>query len=101
MPDFTKYAYEEVFRYYDFERSDSLDGLADGETLSSVTVTCKDTAGNDCTSAMISNSAVVSSSAKAVYKLKAGTAGTSYIIYVKGVTSEGQKMEGRVTVDVV
>ena len=101
MTDFTKYEYEEVFRYYDFEREDGLDGLGDGETLSSVAVTCQDADGADCSADMISDAAIVSGTFKASYKLKAGTAGETYTVVVQVETSEGQKLEGRATIEVI
>lgn len=100
MADFEKYAYEEVFRYYEFSRTDGKDGLATGETLSSCAVTCVDENDTDCSTAMISDASVVEST-KVKYKLKAGTAGKSYSVIVKVVTSNGQKLEGFVAIDVI
>jgi hypothetical protein len=97
MADFKKYAYEEIWRYFNFDRGDDYDGLAVGETLSSVTVTCEDSTGTDVTSTMISGAAV-SSAALAVYMIKGGTAGETYTVIIRGVTSESQKLEGRATV---
>jgi hypothetical protein len=99
MADFEKYAYEEVFRYYEFARTDGRDGLASSETLVSQTVTCADESGSDCTAAMISDTSY--SGTKVIYKLKAGTAGKSYTITVKAVTSNGQKLEGTADIDVI
>jgi hypothetical protein len=100
MADFEKYPYEEVFRYYEFARTDGRDGLASDETLSSCTVACVDADGTDCSTAMISNAAVVENT-QVKYKLKAGSAGTSYTVIVKAVTSTGQKLEGTASIDVV
>jgi hypothetical protein len=37
---FRKYAYEERYRFYEFARTDGLDGLAEGEEIVSYAVTC-------------------------------------------------------------
>lgn len=97
---FTKYAYEERTRYFEFKRDDGRDGLATGETLTSPTVTCADAdTGADCSSSMISGVSVVDDT-KVAYTLKAGTAGSSYILDIRAVTTTGQKLEGKVEVEV-
>ena len=98
MADFEKYTYEEVYRYYEFARTDGKDGLASGETISTATVTIADDAGVDASAAMISN--VTPTSTMVSYKLKAGTAGEDYVLTVKAVTSNGQKLEGVVSIEV-
>jgi hypothetical protein len=101
MVDFQKYAYEEVYRYYEFKRSDGKDGLATGETISTPAVTCKDaTTGTDCSADMISNVSVVNST-QVVYKLKSGTVGSTYTVEVKALTSSGQKLEGKATIEII
>lgn len=98
--DFEKFDYEEVFRYFQFKRTDDQDGLADDETIISQTVTCQDlVTGVDCSSDMISN---VSSllGTQVIYKLKAGIAGNLYKIIIKVVTSNTQKLEGSVIIKV-
>jgi hypothetical protein len=100
MADFEKYAYEEVYRYYEFERTDGKDGLAESETISTQAVTCEDENGVDCTSTMISNASIVDGT-MVKYLLKAGTAGQSYTVIVKVVTSNGQKLEGFAEIDVI
>ncbi len=101
MIAFQKYAYEEVFRYYEFARDDGKDGLASGETLSSQTVTCTEKiAGTDRTVTMISDTSIIDST-KVSYKLKAGAAGTIYYVDVRVVTSSGQKLEGKIEVEVI
>ena len=99
MADFTKYAYEEVWRYYEFKRTDGKDGLAGGETLSTAAVTCLDEALADQSATMISD-VTITASTMVVYKLKAGTAGQAYQVIVKVVTSTGQKLEGVVDISV-
>lgn len=102
MADFTKYAAEERFRYYDFERDDGRDGLAAGETIVTPSVTIEDSAGTDCSAAMISNVAVSgTTSRKVVYKLKAGTKGEIYDLTASGVTSAGQTVVGKSTIEVI
>lgn len=101
MTDFTKYTWEEVFRYYDFEREDGFDGLGDGETLSSVAVTCQDADGADCSGDMISDAAIVSGTFKVKYKLKGGTAGETYTVIARVETSEGQTIGGSATIEVI
>ena len=93
--DFTKYAYEEVFRYFEFCRGDGKDGLAVGETLSVQAVTCveKETS-KDCTSAMIGRTSIVNQT-QVKYLLKAGTPGKNYQGIVKVTTSNSQKPEGK------
>lgn len=93
--DFTKYAYEEVFRYFEFRRGDGKDGLADGETLSAQAVTCvgKGTS-TDYTSAMIASTSIVNQT-QVKYLLKAGTLGRNYHVIVKVTTSNSQKLEGK------
>lgn len=96
--DFTKYAYEEVFRYYEFKRIDGKDGLATGEIIVSHAVTCREkSTGTDVTSTMISNASIVDDT-QVTYKLKSGEAGKTYQIIIKAVTSAGQKLEGVVEI---
>jgi hypothetical protein len=90
---FEKYAYEELFRYFQFRRPDKNDGLADDETIISATVICKDSTGTDKSSEMISDISVVEDT-KVKYKIKAGSEGEAYIVYIKGVTSKGQAPQG-------
>jgi hypothetical protein len=49
---------------------------------------------------MISDDSIVENT-KVKYKLKAGTAGKSYTVIVKAVTSSGQKLEGTADIDVI
>ena len=100
MADFTKYAYEEIYRFFEFKRTDGKDGLATGETVDSAVVTCADSAGVDCTAAMISNTSTVNST-QVTYKLKAGSVGKAYTVTIKAVTSLGQKLEGIATIAVI
>jgi hypothetical protein len=100
MADFTKYAYEEVYRYYEFKRTDGKDGLAGGEILSTCAVTCLDANGADQSATMISGATIVNST-QVSYLLKAGTAGQSYTVVVKVVTSSSQKLEGVSDIDVI
>jgi hypothetical protein len=98
---FRKYAYEEVYRAYEFARDDDLDGLASGETISSHVVTCAEkVAGTDRTATMISNTSVVSGT-QVSYLLKGGTAGTEYVITVTAVTTLGQKHKGVVDISIM
>jgi len=100
MKNFQKFTYEEVYRFYEFKRPDDKDGLASDETITSHAVTCEEkVSGTDCTAAMISNTSVIDGT-KVAYMLKAGTAGTAYYVIIKVVTSTGQKLEGKVTIDV-
>lgn len=101
MINFRKYAYEELWLYYAFARADGKDGLAAGETISSVAVTCLDSGGVDKSATMISDAAVHSPATTIIYKLKGGTAGSTYTVVVKAVTTEGQKIEGTSTVEVI
>jgi hypothetical protein len=98
--DFEKYAYEEVYRYFQFKRTDGKDGLATNEILVSHSVTCKEKeTGADYTSTMITNTAI-SGETQVVYLLKGGVSGTLYNIEVKAVTTQGQKLEGFVEIAV-
>jgi hypothetical protein len=99
MVVFEKYAYEEVFRYYEFKRTDGKDGLATGETITAHTVTCADADGLDCSAAMISSTSVVDDT-RVTYKLKAGEAGETYTVTVTATTSAGQKLKGVVKIRV-
>lgn len=101
MTHFQKYAYEELWRYYAFARADGKDGLITGEELSTVAVTCLDSTGTDKSSTMISDAAIHTTKTTAVYKLKGGTAGETYTVVVKVVTTNGQKIEGTATVEVL
>ena len=100
MPDFTKYAYEEIFRYFQFKRPDGQDGLGAAEILSSQAVTCaeKETL-VDTTATMISDTGIYDNT-QVIYKIKGGTVGKSYYVYVRAITSTGQKLEGDVIVTV-
>jgi hypothetical protein len=100
MADFTKYAYEERWRYYEFQRDDGKDGLATGETIATHAVAIADANGADCTTAMISSTSVVDDT-RVAYLLKAGVAGQTYTLTVTAVTSEGQKLKGVVEISVV
>ena len=98
MADFTKYTYEERYRYYKFKRPDGEDGLAAGEILVSHTVEALEkSAGTDVTATMISNASIVDDT-QVTYKLKAGEAGKTYQIIIKAVTSAGQKLKGVVEI---
>lgn len=101
MINFQKYAYEELWRYYAFARADGKDGLITGEELSTVAVTCLDSTGTDKSSTMISDAAVHTTKTTAIYKLKGGTAGETYTVVVKVTTTNGQKIEGTATVEVL
>jgi len=101
MINFTKYAWEEVHRYFEFKRPDGKDGLAVGETVSSVTsMTSTDSNGIDCSSDMLA-SVVVANNTQVSYTLKAGTVGMSYVLDIKVVTSLGQHLEGKVNISVI
>lgn len=101
MVAFQKYAYEERYRFYEFARTDGLDGLAAGEEIESHTVACAEkVSGTDRTAAMISNTSVLNGT-QVTYLLKGGTAGTIYVITITAVTIFGQKLEGRVEIAVV
>jgi hypothetical protein len=89
---FEKTAYEEIYRYRDFAP-----WLAAGETLTTVAVlsTEKGT-GTDVSADMIASAGTYGTPAtKAKFTLKAGVAGTTYIIKVQVTTSGGQKFESR------
>jgi len=73
------------------------DGLAPEETISSPEVTCEDKDGVDCSSDMISNVSVYEDT-QVTYKLKGGTAGATYNIIVKTVTTNNQKLQGKVEI---
>lgn len=88
----TKTPYEEIFRYHQFRRADGRGWLNDQETLSTVAVTVKDSAGVDQSSTMVSGAAVYQQT-YAVYMLKAGTSGTAYTVNIRATTSNGQKFE--------
>lgn len=101
---FTKRNYEEIFLYHEFARSDDRGWLEDAETLSTVAVTCYDSASVDKSSTMISDATIITgnqTSSRVKYKVKAGTAGETYTIKIKVVTSTGQKFEDQVTLKVV
>jgi hypothetical protein len=100
MADFWKYASEVRWRYYEFKRTDSQDGLAPGETISSPTAICLDADGVDCSATMISNVTAINST-QVSYKLKAGTAGKSYMLYFEAPTSNAQVVKGESSVDVI
>jgi hypothetical protein len=92
---FTKTEYEEFHRYHDFAN-----WLQAGETLASTTVKCYvKSSGVDASTAMITNVDV--GTTKALYRIKAGTADTMYIIKIKVVTTTGQKFEDWVECKVI
>lgn len=94
-----KYAYEELILFRQFRRADGKGWLGTTETLSSVAVTATDSAGNDLSSAMISGD-VVYSNTYVQFHLLGGTAGETYTVTIKVVTSTGQKLEYRMEVTV-
>lgn len=99
---FTKFDWEERYRYYQFKRPDGQDGLATGEVLASVdSVTCFEITSPylDCSATMISNVAIYSST-QVTYLLKAGETGKNYLITVKATTTLGQKLEGTVNIGI-
>lgn len=96
----TKRAYEEFFRYHDFQRSDGNGWLNTDETLTSGTVTAADKLTAADVSATMISSVSVYASTKMKYMLKAGTSGRTYVITIRVVTSNGQKFEDQVEVKV-
>jgi hypothetical protein len=98
----SKRAYEEIFRYHQFCRSDGAGWLnASGTLTGTPTVTVEEAgSGTDRTSEMISNVAVYDST-QVVYLLKAGATNTIYIITIRVVSSNGQKFEDRIELKVL
>jgi hypothetical protein len=98
----TKYAYEEFYRYHDFARSDGRGKITTGETVSTCTVTVTDDAGADVSASMVSDvSAYGSPQTQVKYLLKGGTAGETYTITIRGVTSNSQKFEDHLTLEIL
>lgn len=97
----TKNAYEEFFRYHEFLRTDGKGWLNASETISTCTVTIADKAtGTDASGAMISDVAPYNNTAVR-YKLKAGAAGTIYIIKIQITSSNNQKFEDTLELKVI
>lgn len=99
---FTKFDWEERYRYYQFKRPDGQDGLAVGEVLLSAdSVTCFEITSPflDRSSTMISNVAIYSST-QVTYLLKGGETGKNYIVTVKATTTLGQKLEGTINIGI-
>jgi hypothetical protein len=90
-----KPAYNEEWRTFDFSPQ-----LAAGETLTLAGVTIADSSGTDASAAMIS-SVTVYADTMIKYRLKAGTAGTSYLRTFRVTTSSGQILEDRAPVKIV
>lgn len=96
-----KPAYNEEYRLLQFARPDGQGPLAEGETISSATVTVEERAtGTDTSATMISNVASYNNTAVR-YLLKGGTAGTAYFIRVRCVTSGNQKFEEKLELRVI
>ncbi len=91
-----KYPYEEFFRYHEFSP-----WLAEGETVSTpaVIVTERDT-GDDKSSSMVSDVGPYGTT-KARYMLKAGEKGKYYNIAIQITTSNNQKFEDRLQLQVI
>ena len=88
-----KPAYNEEFRTCEFLRPDGQGQLNGSEIVSSAAVLCLDrSTGADMSAAMISTVAPYNST-QVRYKVIGGTAGKVYILRVRGVTSNGQKLE--------
>lgn len=95
MINFKKTVYEEFYRTHEFNRSDGEGWLAIGETIStaSVIVTERDT-GIDKSSTMVSDAGPYGSPATQVkYKIKAGEQGKAYLAAIRVNTSNNQKFE--------
>lgn len=101
MSVFRKYPWEEIYRYFQFKRDDSQDGLDVGETIASInSVTSKDKAtGIDMSATMLSNISIFDDT-QVTYLLKAGVSGSKYILDFKAISSRGQKLEGSVEIGV-
>ncbi len=101
MQTIEKPAYNEEFRTCQFRRTDGQGQLNSTETVSSAEVVCAErNTGVDTTSAMISDVAPYSQT-YVRYKLKAGAAGTVYILSVRCTTSNGQKLEEKFLLKVI
>ena len=96
-----KAAYEEMWRYIQFQRADGDGWITEGETISSCTVTIIDLADGSNTSTAMKSDATPYSNTKIKFFLKAGTAGHNYLITIKIVTSNSQKFEARQLLKVV
>ena len=89
------YKYENESFTMDFS---FINDLNSGETLSSCTVTCTDSEGNDTTSAMISSVSVTSP--KVYFDLAGGSADTTYELKLVGLSSGGNTLTHYITLDV-
>lgn len=88
-----KTAYEELFRTCEFKRSDGQGWLTDSETITTAEVLVIDRGSEtDMSATMISNVAPYNST-QVRYKLKGGVFGKRYHLKVRGITSNGQKLE--------
>lgn len=85
-----KTIYEEYFRYHNFAS-----WLTTGEIVQTATVTVTEKDGTDVSSSMVSDVGPYDST-KVKYKIKGGAADKIYIISIKIVSSNGQKLEDKI-----
>jgi len=98
MSTIQKRSYEEIFYTHQFRRTDGNGWLGSSEKLSECAVAVLDSDGSEQAS-MVSD-AEVASDTYVKYKLKAGTDGETYTVRIRGVSSDGNKFEDRVTLAV-
>lgn len=95
-----KTAWEEYRMTHNFKRKPGLGWLRAGETISSIgSVTVLDENDVSVTSLMLGATEI--SGTKVTYVIKGGTVGKSYFVFLKILTSEGNKFEDVIQVDVV
>ena len=93
-----KRPWEEVTFYHQFRR-DASGWIKDGDTIASIeSVEVYDTAGS-LQSGMITNQAV-SQSTKVAWKVKGGSAGSTYEVKIRIVTTAGEKFEDHALLEV-
>lgn len=94
-----KYASEEVWFYHQFKRIPTPGWLSEGEVISSVTsIEIFDEANHACPSMLLDSN--VNEQTRVAYKLGGGTAGETYTIHIKILTSQAQKFEDHVSLEV-
>jgi hypothetical protein len=102
MEKIWKRAWEEVFFWHCFSRTPIKGWLADTEVLSSIT-SVKVYNENDVeqTSMVVSSEIDAADSTKVKYMLGGGVAGKGYTVVFRVVTSNDQKLEDKITLEVI